>query len=164
MSDKDLLFQIKSLEKTIFRTFIQDDSPKKVKHKVMPTPTQIQIIQYMLKHPNEEIYQKDLEKVLNLRRATVSGVLQTMEKNELIERISDNNDARIKKIILHPNTKKVYNEKKEELKNVERIMLKNLTNEEITQFTLILNKMKTNIENYNSLRKEEVNDKINKRF
>ena len=38
------------------------------------------IIEYILDTDNKEVNQNELENVLKLRRATVSGVLQTMEK------------------------------------------------------------------------------------
>lgn len=72
------------------------------------TPTQMQIIEYILEHDGSCVYQKDLENVLKLRRATVSGVLQTMEKNDFIERVIDKNDTRVKKIILNKKTSKIF--------------------------------------------------------
>ena len=36
--------------------------------KIKPTPTQIQIIEYLVKNHDKEVFQKDLEDVLNLRR------------------------------------------------------------------------------------------------
>ena len=89
MDQYHLLFQIKSLEKMIFRTFVHDDKVHFAKQKMIPTPTQMQILEYILANPKKETYQRDLEEILNLRRATVSGVLQTMEKNHLIERVID---------------------------------------------------------------------------
>ena len=80
----------------------------------------MQILEYMFKHQDQEIYQKDLEKVLNLRRATVSGVLKTMEKNNLIERIIDSNDTRTKKIVLSNNAQKVFESSKEKIESLEK--------------------------------------------
>ena len=76
-----------------------------------PTPTQMQIMDYFLDNNKKEIFQKDLEDILHLRRATVSGVLQTMEKNKLIQRVTDEEDTRIKKIILNKKAKKIFEKK-----------------------------------------------------
>lgn len=111
MSDNKILYQIKTLEKMILRTFWNDKELEDeilIKKEFKPTPTQMQIIEYILEHINEVVYQKDLEEVLNLRRATVSGVLQTMEKNELIERTTNTEDTRVKKIILHEKAKEYF--------------------------------------------------------
>ena len=53
----DVLYQIKTLENLIFRNFILD----KPSLKTIPTPTQVQIMEYILTHQDEEIYQRDLE-------------------------------------------------------------------------------------------------------
>ena len=100
MNDNKVLYEIKSLEKMLVRELI-NNSDIKDKENLLPTPTQCQIIEYILNNKNKDIYQKDLEKVLNLRRATVSGVLHTMEKNGLIKRVTDESDTRTKKIILN---------------------------------------------------------------
>ena len=94
MEEYKVLFQIKSLQKIIFKKFLCNNNKYNVNKEFLPTPTQMQIIAYIMAHENEEIYQKDLENVLKLTRATVSGVLQTMEKNSLIERVVDSNDTR----------------------------------------------------------------------
>ena len=79
MNKEKVLYQIKTLDKLILRNYICDNKDKNSDYFV--TPTQIQVIEYMIEHDDEEVYQKDLEKALDLRRATLSGVLQTMEKN-----------------------------------------------------------------------------------
>ena len=45
----------------------------------MPSPTQMRIIDYIIQNEDKPIYQKDLESIFNLRRATISEVLITME-------------------------------------------------------------------------------------
>ncbi len=143
-----LLFQIKSLEKMIFRTFIHDDKVHFAKQKMISTPTQMQILEYILANPKKEIYQRDLEEILNLRRATVSGVLQTMEKNQLIERIVDCEDARTKKIVLNSKTKQLFTQKKKQMEQIEKIVLGEIPKEELEIFSTVLSKMKKNIEAY----------------
>ena len=77
-----ILYQIKTLGKLILRLFMEDrEHIKKISGSTKPTRTQFIILSYLIEHSNEDVYQKDLENVLNLRRATVSGVLHTMEKN-----------------------------------------------------------------------------------
>lgn len=112
-----------------------------------PTPTQMQIICYIIEHQNEEIYQKDLEDILNLRRATVSGVLQTMEKNNLIERVTSSNDTRTKKIILCEKTKDVFKENEKRFSELEKIITKNISVEELKVFLEVVDKMKQNMKN-----------------
>lgn len=47
-----------------------------------------------------DIFQRDIEEELDIRRSSVTSVLQLMEKNELIKRVSVSEDARLKKIVL----------------------------------------------------------------
>lgn len=113
-----------------------------------PTPTQIKIMDYIITHPNTEIYQKDLEAVLRLRRATVSGVLKTMEKHGLIKREVSSFDFRVKKIILNSNVNNKFMEIKEKLKELDEIVKKDISSEDLKQFNHILKKMQNNIINY----------------
>ena len=87
--NKNILYQIKTLEKLVIRSLLEE----KEIH-CLPTPTQIQIIEY-IQNQKEDVYQKDLEKNLNLRRATVSGVLKTMEKKGWVARNRSKEDERV---------------------------------------------------------------------
>lgn len=48
----------------------------------------------------KDIFQKDIEEEFDIRRSSVTSVLQLMEKNGYIKRESVAEDARLKKIIL----------------------------------------------------------------
>ena len=107
----------------------------------------MQIIAYILKHKNEDIYQRDLENVLKLRRATVSGVLKTMEKNGFIIRITDKEDTRIKKIILNKNAEEIFEKSEKKLDELEKIVIKDISKTDLKIFSNVIDKMKENIEN-----------------
>lgn len=151
MEEKMILYQIKSLEKNIMRIFINDNKSliKNFHNMKHPTTTQHQIMRYIMEHRNEEIYQKDLEEVLNLRRATVSGVLQTMEKNNLIHRVIDDKDTRTKKIILNENSKKLFSKNEKKIKQLESVITNNISDEDLNKFLEVLQKMKDNIKEIN---------------
>lgn len=131
----------------IFRLIIKDNDKKNFE--LIPTPTQMEILEYVLEHNNENIYQKDLENVLNLRRATVSGVLQTMEKNNLIERITDSIDTRTKRIILTEKSKEVFAERKKNIEDIEKIITENISKEDLEVFFKVTETMKKNIKSNN---------------
>lgn len=48
----------------------------------------------------KDIFQKDIEEELDIRRSSVTSVLNLMEKNGYIKRVSVYEDARLKKIVL----------------------------------------------------------------
>ena len=72
-----VLYKIKDLDLRILRMFQSDGN--KLCDRL--TPSQIRIITYLCE--NKVLYQKDIEKNLNLSRATISGILSTMEKNNI---------------------------------------------------------------------------------
>lgn len=68
------------------------------------TSVQISIIDYISRVDNEDIFQKDIEKEFNIRRASATSALKLMEEKELITRTSTKKDARLKKIKLTKKT------------------------------------------------------------
>ena len=140
-----VLFKIKELDKKIVRTMLKENSDINIPPL---TSTQIQILKYMIEHQNENVYQKDLENVLNLRRATVSGVLQTMEKNNLIKREIYENDVRVKKIILNEKTKSIFLKNKQKIDEIEKNIIKNISKKDLDKFTQIIDKLITNLNEY----------------
>ena len=108
------------------------------------TPIQYKIIDYLL--INEKAYQKDLEKKFNLRRSTISGILKTMEKNNLI--LKETN-KRINEIFLTVDIKKEIKIIKEQMINLETELKKNITNEELENFFIVIDKIKENIKEKN---------------
>jgi len=146
MNEEKVLFQIKAFDKLILRYLFQYAKTDFKTFSHMPTPTQMQIMEYLLTHLEEEIYQKDLETVLNLRRATISGVLKTMEKHGFIERSVTDKDARTKKIVIPSSMKKIFESNKKYLDNVEDIVTKNISKEELDVFLKVLGIMSHNLE------------------
>lgn len=153
MKNDNILFQIKTLEKMIARYFIKQGELEKLSK---PTPTQMQIMDYFLENNKKEIFQKDLENILHLRRATVSGVLQTMEKNELIERITDEEDTRIKKIILNKKAKEIFKKNEQKMKKLEEIITKGISKDDLETFSKVIQEMKNNIEKTDIKNKERM--------
>ena len=140
---KNIYCQLKDLEISIVRMLF-NESKEKLRP---PTITQARIMEFILKNKNNNIYQKDLEKELNLRRATVSEVLTTMEKKKIIKRVQNPNDARSKQIILQEKNLEKQQEIKNKLIDLENILIKDISKEELLTFSLVLQKMKKNIEN-----------------
>lgn len=150
MEDK-LLYNLHLLNKLIAREFVCNNKDLFCGD---PSATQMIIMNYILNHQNEDIYQKDLEEALHLRRATVSGVLQTMEKHGLVERVLCDNDVRCKKIILKEKAKKMFDAKKIEFFKLEEVIKKGLSDEEIEIFCHIIESMQNNINEYVKRRKD----------
>ncbi|MFD1418945.1 MarR family winged helix-turn-helix transcriptional regulator [Companilactobacillus keshanensis] len=72
------------------------------------TSVQISIIDYLSRGlDNRAIFQKDIEKEFNIRRATATSALKLMEERDLIVRISVEQDARLKQVLLTHKAKKI---------------------------------------------------------
>ncbi len=144
-----VLYQVKKLEKVIARNVVKDMNEFECDlHISKPSTTQMQIIHYIIEHANENIYQKDLENVLNLRRATVSGVLKTMEKNGIIVRKVCADDTRTKKVYLNEKTKEMFFNNINKINELEKIAISGISEEDIGIFLDVINKMRENIENF----------------
>ena len=143
MDDKNIFNSIKELEKGIVRKIMSETSHDEMFSK--PSIAQMQIIKYILKHDGKTIYQRDLEEVFNLRRATISGILKTMEKNNVIIRVCDPNDARGKIVILSDDAKKFFKEKETLFKKLETVLKKDIFKEELETFYKVILKMRDNI-------------------
>lgn len=110
------------------------------------TGLQAMIIGYIFKHSQTgNVYQRDLENEFNIRRSSVTGVLQLMERNGLITRKHVEHDARLKKLELTPEAIKVHNSIKQAIIEVEKNLRKGLSEEELNFFLATLDKIKKNI-------------------
>ncbi len=105
------------------------------------------IIGYLAENIDKDIFQKDIEKKFMIRRSTVSGILQLMEKKGYINRESVEYDARLKKLTLTDKAWEYFNRAMKKIDEGEAVLRCGLSNEEIDTFLTILNKIKSNIEN-----------------
>ena len=94
---------------------------------------------------NPVTYQKDLEKNLNLSRATISCVLKTMEKNKLIDRVSNTLDARSKEVVLNQNLKSNLEQNISEIKKIDKLITKDIDSNDLKIFLKVMKKMKENL-------------------
>ncbi len=111
----------------------------------MPSEVHFWILGYLKMHEEQDIFQKDLETEFEIRRSTVTGILQTMEKNGLIQRVSVDCDARLKKIILTDKAKQILLEHHKIIREFDANMIKGISQEEMTAFFGTLNKIKANL-------------------
>ena len=64
------------------------------------TGVQSHVMHYILvKCADGPVFQRDVERAFSLSRSTATGILQLMEKNDLIRRESVASDARLKSLI-----------------------------------------------------------------
>ena len=143
--DNNILLEIKVLDKLLGRFFFK---PGTMDEMASITQSQMQILDYIVECGKNEIYQKDLEEAVDLRRATVSGILQTMEKNQLITRVIDDTDTRTKKIILTKESEKRIAKNKEKVATLQKITTEGISDEDLETFRIVLRKMTQNVQEF----------------
>ena len=141
MENLKAIYQIKNLNHIIVRYC----SSKKDIQETLPTPAQMQILHFLGMHKNEKIYQRDIAIALGLRRATLSEILKTMEKNNLISRISAQNDTRKKEIILSKNAKEKFEAVKCALEQTEKEAIKNINQKDLEIFFKVAKQIENNL-------------------
>ena len=142
MENKRLTYQIKNLNHEIIRYICEIG----VEKKEFPTPAQMQILHYIISRKGNKVYQRDIGNALNLRRATLSEILKTMEKNGLISKVPDKADTRIKEIILSDKALISFETVKKTLNNVEKTIIRGIGQKDLDIFLSVLTKMNQNIE------------------
>lgn len=129
----------------IKRKIITDVKQKNIPFKI--SQVQLKILHYLLKHSKDIIFQKDIEKLIEARRSTTSGILNTMEKNNLIKREKNIKDARAKQIILTDYSLEISKYMLEQKQQFEEKIKNNITDEELEIFFKVTEKIKNNIMN-----------------
>ncbi len=92
-----------------------------------------------------KVYAKDIENEFDMRRATIAGIIQLMENNNLIERKSAGEDARMKEIVMTEKALNIVNNINSSIKNMEKKLKKDISKEEMSTFLDTLNKISNNI-------------------
>lgn len=103
------------------------------------------VLGYLYDHDNEDVYQKDIERIAEQRRSTTTAMLQNMEKNGLIIRSSVDCDARLKKITLTEKGRKLQIQVIKNLRDLEQDITKGMTPEEIDTYIALTQKIKNNL-------------------
>lgn len=109
------------------------------------TGMQGRVIGYLCHNMNKEIFQKDIENELSIRRSTATAMLQTMEKHGLIKRVSVECDARLKRIIPTEQAEKRHKIFEAEIERVEKQVLLGISKDEAATLFNILDKIKSNL-------------------
>ena len=143
--NKSIIFEIKVLDNMINRKVITDT--KQAKFPFVLSPVQLKILHYLYIHQDKIIYQRDIEKLIESRRSTTSGILNTMEKNNLINRIHSEKDARSKQVILTNYSKETSKYMVSKKKKFDKKIKENISEEELTTFFMVTEKIKNNIMN-----------------
>lgn len=111
------------------------------------TGMQFAIVSYLARESAErDVFQKDLEQKFDIRKSTVTGILNTMERDGLLLRETVPYDARLRKMMLTDKALQAKENTEQVIESVESQLSKGLSEEEITTFLNILEKISKNAE------------------
>lgn len=110
------------------------------------TMMQSWIMGYLYDNPQEEIFQKDIEAKFSIARSTATGILQLMEKNGYIRRVSLKRDARLKKVELTPKGVQMQKNTIDNIRLMEKKLREGITEEELEIFFRVIRRMRSNVE------------------
>lgn len=105
----------------------------------------IDIITFLARHSEREIFPQDVERRFGITRSTSSRVLALMERKGLIVRESVPRDARLKKIVLTDKSRDIAEALRTSAIAMEGILLQGLSDDEIREFMHVLDVMQTNL-------------------
>ena len=140
--EKDVLYELKMLQMEIMRK-----AHSKGGACIPKNPMQFKIMKYLLINSEKVVYQKDLEEITNTRKSTLSGVLDTMEKNNIIRRVNSEDDLRKRRIILTEEALKKEHEFKTYMRSVNKKIVEGIDESKLDIFLEVVMAIKENIKN-----------------
>ena len=110
------------------------------------TDTQGRVLQYIWEESEKrEVFQKDIEDEFDIRRSSVTQIIQLLERDGLIVRESVQRDARLKKLVLTEKAIEIQKVMNGKVRELEAEMQKDISPEEKELFLKILCKIRTNV-------------------
>lgn len=100
----------------------------------------------LLESATRSIYQKNIEQEFGLRPSTATEALKSLEKKELICRVPDPHDARLKRIVFTDKAAQIQEQLREEINNTENLLLQGISTEEQQEFLRLTRKMLSNLD------------------
>ena len=92
------------------------------------------------------VYQKDIEQVFHIQRSTATGILKLLEQRGSIRRVSEQRDARLKRIEVTEKARLAKKRVDSTIEGVEKRLVRGLTDEEIKTYIELTEKMRRNLE------------------
>lgn len=97
------------------------------------------------KQINEKVYAKNIENEFDMRRPTVTGILQLMEQNNFIKRRAEGKDARLKEIVITSKGMEIVKKIDLNVEQIEKDLVKDVSKEEMKTFLSIIGKLSKNL-------------------
>ena len=107
--------------------------------------TQIHIIGYLLDNIDKEICQKDLEKETGLKKASITGCIDSLVERDIVYRKQCEQDKRKNYIYLTEKALRYQKDFEERVKYLNDRAIENISEEDLKNFYKVLDSIKKNI-------------------
>ena len=110
------------------------------------TASQCAVLDYLFNTSEEEITQKDIEKALNLKNPTVTGLLKRLDEKGFVLVVPSNKDKRCQNVFL---TEKAYDiQRRMELdrKKIDKMLTLGMNKKEVAALEKMLKRVLYNVE------------------
>ena len=131
--------QLRRVDNLIFRRLNQFSRANGVEQ---TTPMHGWIIEYLYRHRDEPVFQRDIEREFSITRSTVTNILQLMERKGYIQRLSVPQDARLKQLVLTKEGIQRHEETLLSFHQTDDYVAGLLTEEENAELLRLLNKLR----------------------
>ena len=131
--------QIRRVDNLIFRRINQFARANGVEQ---ATPMHGWIIEYLYRHRDEPVFQRDIEREFSITRSTVTNILQLMERKGYIRRLSVPQDARLKQLVLTEEGVLFHEKTMLSFHQTDDYVASLLTEEENAELLRLLNKLR----------------------
>ena len=110
------------------------------------TPMHGWIMEYLYRHSETPVFQRDIEREFSITRSTVTNILQLMERKGYIERQSVPQDARLKRLVLTEKGACIREKTMQALHQTDEFVESLLTPEENAELLRLLNKLRKGLQ------------------
>ncbi len=105
------------------------------------TPMHGWIMEYLYRHSETPVFQRDIEREFSITRSTVTNILQLMERKGYITRRSVEQDARLKQLVLTEKGRQFHEDTMRAFHQTDEYVAGLLTEEENAELLRLLNKL-----------------------
>lgn len=109
------------------------------------TASQGSVLNFLFHTNKEPVTQRDIEKHLNLKNPTVTGLLRRLDENGFILCVPSVTDKRCKNIYLTEKAYDIQKRMESDRKKMDKVLLRGMTKKEIESFRRYLEKVLYNI-------------------
>lgn len=133
---------------TLFRTFfmeIKSIFPRNPHGDFAENSAQWVILRYLITHEGQEVTQKEIEQATKRSRATVSGLLDTLEKKGLVIRIPSQSDKRKKNVQVTEAVQSKHQAMMNYFTYTESVVTKDISEQDLQVFYRVMGQMIENV-------------------